>query len=36
MADEPIAATPQEFAMLLARDRERFGVIVREANIQAE
>ena len=36
MAAEPIAATPQEFAMLLARDRERFGVIVREANIQAE
>ena len=36
MAAEPIAATPQEFAAILSRDRERFGAIVREANIQAE
>jgi tripartite-type tricarboxylate transporter receptor subunit TctC len=36
MAAEPIAASPQEFAALLARDRERFGAIVREANIRVE
>jgi tripartite-type tricarboxylate transporter receptor subunit TctC len=36
MAAEPIAASPQEFAALLARDRERFGAVVREANIRAE
>jgi len=36
MAADPIAASPQEFASLLARDRERFGAIVREAKIQAE
>ena len=36
MAAEPITASPQEFAALLARDRERFGVIVRDANIRAE
>jgi len=36
MAAEGITATPQEFAAQLARDRERFGVIVREANIRAE
>ena len=34
MAAEPIAASPQEFEALLTKDRERFGVIVREANIQ--
>jgi len=36
MAAEPIAASPQEFAALLERDRERFGAIVREANIRVE
>ncbi len=36
MAAEPIAASPAEFASLLARDRERFGAIVREAGIRAE
>ncbi len=36
MAAEGITASPQEFAAQLARDRERFGVIVREANIRAE
>ncbi|MFN0301772.1 MAG: Bug family tripartite tricarboxylate transporter substrate binding protein [Burkholderiales bacterium] len=36
MAAEPIAASPQEFAALLARDRERFGIIVRDANIQID
>jgi tripartite-type tricarboxylate transporter receptor subunit TctC len=36
MAAEPMAASPEEFAALLARDRERFGTVVREANIRAE
>jgi tripartite-type tricarboxylate transporter receptor subunit TctC len=36
MAAENITATPAGFSSLLARDRERFGVIVREANIRAE
>ncbi len=36
MAAEGITASPQEFAAQLARDRERFGVIVREAGIRAE
>ena len=36
MAAENITASPAEFSSLLARDRERFGVIVREANIRAE
>ncbi len=36
MAAEPMAASPQEFAELLARDRERFGTVVRAANIRAE
>ncbi len=36
MAAEPIAASPQEFDALLAKDRERFGAIVREANIKAQ
>ncbi len=36
IAAEPIAASPQEFAALLERDRERFGVIVRTANIRVE
>lgn len=36
MAAEPISVSPSEFATLLSRDRERFGVIVREANIRAE
>jgi len=36
MAAEPISATPEEFAAMLARDRDRFGVIVREAGIRVE
>ncbi len=36
MAAESINASPLELAALLARDRERFGVIVREAGIRAE
>ena len=36
MAAEPSAASPQEFDALLAKDRERFGAIVREANIKAQ
>ncbi|MFM9883755.1 MAG: Bug family tripartite tricarboxylate transporter substrate binding protein [Burkholderiales bacterium] len=36
MAAEPIAALPQAFAAMLARDRERFGIIVRAANIRVE
>jgi tripartite-type tricarboxylate transporter receptor subunit TctC len=36
MEAEPIAALPQAFAAMLASDRERFGVIVREANIRVE
>lgn len=36
MAAEPMAASPEEFAALLARDRERFGAVVRAANIRAE
>ncbi len=36
MAAEGITASPQEFAAQLTRDRERFGVIVREAGIRAE
>jgi tripartite-type tricarboxylate transporter receptor subunit TctC len=36
MAAEPIAASPQEFDALLAKDRERFGTIVREAKIKAQ
>lgn len=36
MAAEPISASPAEFSSLLARDRERFGVIVREAGIRIE
>jgi len=36
MAADPMAASPQEFASVLAKDRERFGVIVREAKIQID
>ncbi len=33
---ELVTASPEEFAALQRRDRERFGAIVREANIRAE
>jgi tripartite-type tricarboxylate transporter receptor subunit TctC len=36
MAAEPIAASPQDFAALLARERKRFGALVREADIRVE
>jgi tripartite-type tricarboxylate transporter receptor subunit TctC len=36
MAAEPIASSPQEFEALLAKDRERFGAVVREANIRVQ
>jgi len=33
---EPVTASPEEFAARLQRDRERFGTIVRDANIRVE
>jgi tripartite-type tricarboxylate transporter receptor subunit TctC len=36
MGAEPVTASPEEFAALLQRDRERFGAIVRAANIRVE
>jgi tripartite-type tricarboxylate transporter receptor subunit TctC len=33
---EPVTASPEEYAALLQRDRERFGAIIREANIRVE
>lgn len=36
MAAEPIEASPSGFAEMLARDRERYGTLVREANIQVD
>lgn len=33
---EPVTATPEEFAAHQRRERERFGVFIREANIRAE
>jgi tripartite-type tricarboxylate transporter receptor subunit TctC len=33
---EPVTASPEAFAALLQRDRERFGAIIREANIRVE
>ncbi len=36
MAMESLATSPQEFETLLSKDRERFGVIVREANIKVQ
>ena len=33
---EPVTATPEEFAALLGRERERFGAFVREANIRVD
>ncbi len=36
IASEVVTASPEEFAALMHRDRERFGVIVREANIRAD
>jgi tripartite-type tricarboxylate transporter receptor subunit TctC len=34
MSALPVALSPQDFADMLAKDRERFGVVVREANIK--
>lgn len=36
MAAESMSATPADFGALLAKDRERFGAVVREANIKAQ
>ena len=36
MAMEPLVTAPQEFEALLAKDRDRFGAIVREANIHVQ
>ena len=36
LSAEPITASPGEFAEMLRRDRERFGAIVREANIRVD
>lgn len=36
MAMEPLASSPREFEALLAKDRERFGAVVREANIKVQ
>ena len=36
MGAEPVTASPEEFAALLQRERERFGAIVRTANIRVE
>ena len=36
LAAEVVVATPDEFAERLRRDRERFGAVVREANIRAD
>jgi len=33
---EPVSASPEQFAAQLARDRERFGAIIREANIRSD
>jgi len=33
---ESVYATPEEFAAQLRRDRERYGVVIREAGIRAE
>ncbi|MFM9971501.1 MAG: Bug family tripartite tricarboxylate transporter substrate binding protein, partial [Burkholderiales bacterium] len=33
---ESVYATPEEFAAQLRRDRERFGLVIREAGIRAE
>ncbi|MBI2316182.1 MAG: tripartite tricarboxylate transporter substrate binding protein, partial [Betaproteobacteria bacterium] len=35
MAADVVTASPEEFAALMNRDRERFGAFVREANIRA-
>jgi len=36
IASEVVTASPEEFAALMHRDRERFGMIVREAGIRAD
>ena len=36
IAAEIMLATPEEFAARLQSDRERFGAVVREANIRVE
>ena len=33
---EPVTASPEEFAALQRRERERFGAIVRKANIRVQ
>jgi len=35
-AAEVVTATPEEFAAIQSRDRERYGVFIREANIRAD
>ena len=36
IANEPVMDSTEEYAALLRRDRERFGVIIREANIRGD
>ena len=36
LGNEAVTASPEEFAALMHRDRERFGVIMREANIRID
>jgi tripartite-type tricarboxylate transporter receptor subunit TctC len=36
MSAQPVTLSPQDFAAMLAKDRERFGVVVREANIKVQ
>lgn len=36
LGPQALTASPEEFAALMRRDRERFGAFVREANIRAE
>ncbi|MBI2958835.1 MAG: tripartite tricarboxylate transporter substrate binding protein [Betaproteobacteria bacterium] len=36
LGPEPLTASPEAFAALMQRDRERFGAFVREANIRAD
>jgi len=35
-AAEVVTASPEEFAAMVHRDRERFGAMVREANIHVD
>ena len=36
MGNEVVSASPEEFAAMMHRDRERFGVVVREAGIRID